>query len=345
MRILFIKLSSIGDIVHALPSLAAARRHLPNEHIAWAVDSRYAEILRGNELIDEIFELDTRSFSRGKKIEDILLGLTSQLARIRRGNFDISIDLQGLWKSAVVGRCIGAKKRWGLNKEDLREPSSRLLFTDTAAFQGDTNVILKNLALTGEALGFNANEAEIAFPIFTTQIHLDEANSIRNEVGEHFALLNPGGGWPTKLWPAENFGRLASLLREELGLASVITTGPGEDELSEKALAADPTRTAVSARPSLKGFYELSKRAAVYVGGDTGPTHIAAAAGTPVVGLFGPTEWWRNGTLNENDICVERKDIGCRVNCHRRACEKWVCMDISVETVLRAVKERLGGNG
>jgi ADP-heptose:LPS heptosyltransferase len=92
----------------------------------------------------------------------------------------------------------------------------------------------------------------------------------------------------------------------------------------------------------LKGFYELAKKAAVYVGGDTGPTHLAIAAGAPIVGIFGPTEWWRNGSPFTEDICVERTDISCRVECHRRTCSNWICMDIGVETVLEAVTERLG---
>ena len=92
---------------------------------------------------------------------------------------------------------------------------------------------------------------------------------------------------------------------------------------------------------SLKGFYELAKRSRVYVGGDTGPMHLAIAAGAPVVGLFGPTEWWRNGSLREADICVERLDISCRTDCHRRACSNWICMDIEVDRVLQAVGQRL----
>jgi ADP-heptose:LPS heptosyltransferase len=106
-------------------------------------------------------------------------------------------------------------------------------------------------------------------------------------------------------------------------------------------------RTAVSgkARPvnlSLKGFYSLVKTARVYVGGDTGPTHLAMAANTPIVGLFGPTEWWRNGSPRPEDICVERTDIDCRLDCHRRSCSKWICMDIDVQRVLEAVDKRIG---
>jgi ADP-heptose:LPS heptosyltransferase len=89
------------------------------------------------------------------------------------------------------------------------------------------------------------------------------------------------------------------------------------------------------------GFYELVRQAHVYIGGDTGPTHIAVAAGAPVVGIFGPTEWWRNGSPNTDDICVERIDIPCRVDCHRRTCSNWICMDIDPETVYRTVVVRL----
>lgn len=344
MRILFIKLSSIGDIVHTLPALAAVRRHMPNTHIAWAVDSRYAEILRGNELIDDLIELDTRSLSGGKRIEGILLDVTSQLNRVRKAKFDVTLDFQGLWKSAFVGKFSGAKERWGFNKETLREPSSRMLLTHTATVDEGIHVIRKNLALAGQALKFDAADEVPLFPIFTTQENVAEAEAIAEKAGERFAIINPGGGWVTKLWPAENFGALAAMLRSELGTASVITSGPSDAELAQRAAAADTTRTAIIAEPSLKALYELAKRASVYIGGDTGPTHIAASANAPIVGLFGPTEWWRNGTLNENDICVERNDIGCRVNCHRRTCDKWICMDISVETVFEAVRQRLAAD-
>ncbi|GAC1399675.1 MAG: hypothetical protein NVSMB56_14700 [Pyrinomonadaceae bacterium] len=101
------------------------------------------------------------------------------------------------------------------------------------------------------------------------------------------------------------------------------------------------TRAAVAVNLSLKGFYELAKRAQIYVGGDTGPTHLAIAAKTPIVGLYGPTEWWRNGSPRAEDICVDRMDIGCREDCNRRTCDKWICMDIEVMRVTNAVTERL----
>ncbi|HLA95745.1 MAG TPA: glycosyltransferase family 9 protein, partial [Pyrinomonadaceae bacterium] len=145
----------------------------------------------------------------------------------------------------------------------------------------------------------------------------------------------------TKLWHAEKYGQLADRLWEEKGLASIVATGPNENELAAVVMANSKSDRTISVQPSLKGFFELIKRAEVYVGGDTGPTHLAIAAGTPVVGIFGPTEWWRNGSPNADDICVERLDIDCRVDCHRRTCSKWICMDIDVETVFNAVEKRI----
>ena len=145
----------------------------------------------------------------------------------------------------------------------------------------------------------------------------------------------------TKLWHAEKFGQLADRLWEECGLVSIIATGPGETALAEKVLQNSRSGKAVLTEPSLKGFYELARRAKVYVGGDTGPTHLAVAAGAAVVGIFGPTEWWRNGSPNEKDICVGRADIACRIDCHRRTCSNWICMDIDVETAFQAVRKRL----
>jgi ADP-heptose:LPS heptosyltransferase len=120
-----------------------------------------------------------------------------------------------------------------------------------------------------------------------------------------------------------------------------VTFGPGEDQLAERTLSSSKSGRAKPVSVSLKAFCALAKGAEVYVGGETGPTHLAIAMGTPVVGLLGPTEWWRNGSPYAADICVERTDIDCREDCHRRSCSKWICMDIDVERVFHAVSDRL----
>jgi heptosyltransferase-1 len=341
VRVLFVKLGAIGDIVHALPAFAAIKRHRPEIHITWAVERRSAEILRGNRLIDELLELDTRAMREGSIVDEMIPEIRRQLSPLRKLDFDVAIDLQGLLKSGVIAKLSGAKVRWGFSRRNLREPASRIFLTRTEKIEKQTHVIEKNMRLVSAAFGPFPTSEPLDFPIFTDAEHRLEADAIAEQAGGPFAILNPAGGWVTKLWHAEKFGQLADIIWNEHGLRPIIVTGPAEKEIAERALAASVSGKAIAAEPSLKGFYELAKLANVYIGGDTGPTHIAVAAGTPVVGIFGPTEWWRNGSPNPDDVCVERLDIACRVDCHRRSCSNWICMDIDVRTAAEAVSRRL----
>lgn len=343
MRILIVKLGSIGDIIHTLPSLAAIRGALPEAEISWVVEERSSEILRGNRMIDNLIEVDTRSLRGGMVIEEILLSASKQIKGLRRFKFDMAIDFQGLLKSALIAKLSGAKRRWGFSRDGLREPASRILLTDTVETQPQIHVIAKNLALAEGALNIAVPTSGFEFPIATGAEHKAEADAIIETAGGgDFAVLNPGGGWVTKLWHADKFGALADSLWEESSIVSIVATGPQETDLAKKVAANSRSGKILLSQPGLKVFYELVKRAKVYVGGDTGPTHIAVAAGVPVVGLFGPTEWWRNGSPNANDICVERNEIDCRVDCHRRTCSKWICMDSDVATVYAAIEKRIG---
>ena len=275
---------------------------------------------------------------------ETLLAPRQQLRRLRASSFHAALDFQGLLKSAAIARLSGARRLYGYSREALREPASRLLLTRSIQTSADLHVMVKGLRLTAGALGIPVptDPSKFEFPIGTTRAHeLEAAGVTPATAGARYAILNPGGGWPTKLWSAERFGALADELWTHHGLASLVTYGPGEHELAEKVLRASRSVKARAVKLSLKGFYALAKRASLYVGGDTGPTHLAVAAGAPVAGLFGPTEWWRNGSPRLDDICVERGDINCRIDCNRRSCSQWVCMDMSVERVLDAVNERL----
>ena len=341
MRILIVKLGSIGDIIHTLPSLAAIRKALPDAEISWVAEERSAEILRDNPMIDNLIEVDTQALRGGMVIEEILPNASKQLKGLRQFKFDVAIDFQGLWKSAMIAKLSGARRRWGFARDGLREPSSRILIADMVDTPRHIHVIEKNLMLAEGALTIGVPSHDFEFPIATTDEHKAEADALIAAAGGEFAVLNPGGGWVTKLWHAEKFGQLADKLWQEKRIISIVATGPKDLELADKVAAASRVGNLVLAQPSLKGFYELVKRGSVYVGGDTGPTHLAVAAGAPVVGLFGPTEWWRNGSPNPADICVERNEIDCRIDCHRRTCSKWICMDSDVATVYAAIEKRM----
>jgi heptosyltransferase I len=346
MRILFVKLGSIGDIVHTLPALAALRQAMPHAEISWVVERRAAEILKDNPIIDRLIEVDTKALRRGLMSGETLRAPRQQLRRLRASAFDIALDFQGLLKSASIARLSGARRIFGYSREGLREPACQFLLSRTVPVPRKTHVIQKALSLLNGALGVPVpvNSTDYEFPIGIHDSHEQEARNVAGD-DERYAILNPAGGWPTKLWSAERFGLLADELWQHYGLTSLVTYGPGEAELAGLAVRSSKTQKARAVSLSLRGFCALARNAQVYVGGDTGPTHLAVASGTPVVGLFGPTEWWRNGSPHQEDVCVERVDIDCRVDCHRRACSNWICMNIEVNRVFEAVTERLNRAG
>ena len=343
MRLLIVKLGSIGDVVHTLPSLAAIRNAFPNAEISWVVERTAAEILVDNPILDRLIVVDTKALRRGLVSGETLRAPRQQLRQLRASTFDLALDFQGLLKSASIARLSGAHRIFGFSREGLREKPSRFLLSRTVAVPKQIHVIRKGLELVKGALGISVpTEArDFSFPVALNPVHETEAENAAPPDGGDYAILNPAGGWPTKLWSAERFGALADELWQQHGLRSLVTHGPGEAGIARAVLDGCSSHTASAVSLSLKGFYALAKSARLYVGGDTGPTHLALAAGAPVVGLFGPTEWWRNGSPFDDDICVERNDIDCRTDCHRRACSKWICMDINVQTVLKSVNERL----
>lgn len=345
MRILIVRLSSIGDIVHALPALAAIRRALPDAEISWAAERPAVEILRDNPSLDHLIEVDTKALRRWSMSGETLLATRQQLRRLRASSFDATLDLQGLFKSAMIARLARTRRTYGFAREALREPLSRFLLKETIRVPLREHVIAKNLALVAGALNISVpvDPKDFEFPIGIDYRHQREADDALRGLENEYAILNPGGGWPTKLWSVEKFGALADELWTNHKLHSIVAYGPGEEHLAEAVTQASRSGKASAAKLSLKGFYALAKHASLYVGGDTGPTHLAMAAGTPIVGLFGPTGWWFNGSPREGDICVERTEIECRIDCHRRACSNWICMDIELGHVLAAASERLRG--
>jgi heptosyltransferase I len=344
MRILIVKLGSIGDIVHTLPALAALRAGMPQAEISWVVERQSSEILRDNPLLDRLIEVDTKALRRGLMSGETLRAPRQQLRRLRASAFDVALDFQGLLKSASIARLSGARRVFGYSRTGLREPASAIFLSKRVAVPKKIHVIRKSLLLLRDALGVAVPEEpmEFSFPIEVDSNDQAAAEQAAADAGGKYAILNPGGGWPTKLWSVDRFGKLADLLWSTYGITSLVTHGPGETELAEQVSRASTSGKAKPVSLSLKAFYSLARGASVYVGGDTGPTHIAVAARTPIVGLFGPTEWWRNGSPMPEDICVERNDIDCRVDCHRRSCSKWICMDIEVGRVMEAVARRIG---
>lgn len=357
MRVLIVKLSSIGDVVHTLPAAALLRRALPNARIAWVVERRAAAILKDSPVIDALIEIDSRAWrkdlfrgtARGEMRKRLtqIRGTSSADAAIQT---DIAVDFQGLIKSGLLAIASRAKRRIGFETGELREAPSRVFLTEQIATAEIKHVIEKNLALARAAVsGFvdstpSPTPGCFEFPISVSTEDEKYIDEMIDGNKERFAIINPGGGWPTKLWPSRHFSQLADWLWSDCGLASLVTYGPGEEALAQRV--ADQARSGV-AQPiasTLKQYVALARRASLFVGGDTGPLHLAAASGTPIVGLYGPTSAERNGPFDSCDITVGQ-DLWCRADCHRRSCWHWECMNIPLGEVQRAIVTRLSSAG
>ena len=261
----------------------------------------------------------------------------------RRG-YDVAIDLQGLIKSAIIARLSGASKVVGFNGKYAREPLARVFYTDVHDPGGDgmyaaaetRHVVDINLGML-RAIGINPGPPE--FPL--EKVASPVADSMTEAAGGRFALLNPGAAWPNKRWPAPRLGALAIALRQRRNLKSVVLWGPGEFDLAEDVVATAAGAAILSPQTSVADVVALARGASVMVSGDTGPTHIAAAVGTPIVGIYGPTRPERNGPWVPDDETVSRASI-CQCH-HFRQCkvEKMCLLDIEVEEVLAAVERRL----
>jgi heptosyltransferase I len=328
-RFLIVRLGSLGDVVHAIPAAAALRARFPEARIDWLVDPRYVPLLDMVRGIDSRVPVDTRR-----------VGATLRIARDLRGvGYNAVIDLQGLLKSAVLARAAGGERTIGFPREHLREPMARAFYTDTPDPRAAEHVIFKNLALL-EPLGLR--EARVEFPLDIP--HSSIADQVRSRFGgAPYALINPGAAWPNKRWLPARFGALAEFVRERFGVRSVVLWGPGEEARAQEVVTASSGAAEIAPPTSIPDLFALAKHARLMLSGDTGPLHIAAAVGTPVVALFGPTRAVRNGPWAPRDIVVARTE-GCGCLYERRCRRGAPCIeDIAIAEVSAAVERRLSG--
>ena len=339
-RILIVRLSALGDIVHALPVLFAIKRWLPAVAVDWLVEESYAPVLV------LVPELDRRIIVRartGGVSEKAItfgggLGYLKAMSFLRAQRYDVALDLQGLIKSAVWARSSGARRVVGFDRAHLREPQAAAFYSETVLPPRSGHVIDKNLSVLA-ALDVPDTPAQLTLrPPESHEI----AAAVDAAGGRHkYVVLNPGAAWPNKRWPPDRFGAVAAALFRRAGVRSLITWGPAERALAESVVAASSGAASLAPPTSIGDLAILMRDAALAVSGDTGPLHIAAAMGTPLVGLYGPTWPERNGPWDPKDHAISRAD---KCVCHhKRHCVRGApCInEISVEQVVAAAESRL----
>ena len=343
MKVLIVRLGAMGDIVHGLPVAAALRGRFADAQIHWLVDARYARVLEIVPVVDRRIVISpggmpgTPTPAPGQISFPGRRGVLQAVRAMRAERYDAAVDLQGLLKSAMLARASGAARVIGFTRRHLRERAASLFYTERCDPGNAVHVVHKNLAVL-PALG--TPDGPPAFPLAEGESRARaDVRAVLN--GRPFALLNPGAAWPNKRWPAERFGALATWLRERHGLVSVVLWGPREERLARAVAGTSRDAARVAPPTGLADIVALARDARLMVSGDTGPLHLAAAVGTPIVALFGPTSPARNGPWSAADICLSRYDT-CVCHYRRRCRRSQACIEeIALQDVCAAIDRRL----
>ena len=331
-KILIIKPSSLGDVIHALPVAYALKAEIPGADIDWVIGAGYEELLEGNTAVKRTITFD-RMLLQGW---NGLSNLRSFVGQLRRERYDLVIDLQGLLRSALMAYASRSDSRLGF--ANARE-GAPLFYTERVAVPDPSIHAVDRYLLTLESIGIE-NHGVPKFDIILEERHDKEAVSLLKEFdienGEGFAAIAPSARWLTKRWPAERFIELANRINGARLKTVFIGTKDEEAVLSEH-LDKLIIRNLAFGRTSIKGLAALLKRARLLVTNDSGPMHIAAAVGTPAAAIFGPTDPVRTGPYGSMHRVITA-GVEC-APCLKRECENVRCLsDISVDAVFDVVK-------
>ena len=336
-RILLIKPSSFGDIVHCLPVLAALKHHWPNAEVDWAVKREWAGLLTGHPMLRRVV------FFPGTALEGVRSWQT-----LRRDDYDMVIDLQGLFRSGLYAALTGCPVRVGF--DDSREGSSWFYSRRIKVSNDAVHAVDRCLDLVRQ-IGVKTAPTP-AFPVPDGKQEQEWVDDLwrRNQIrdGEAVCIIHPSARWPTKRWPAERFAQLADgLIARERMRIMIVGSGSEASQIEQMSRQMSQPAINLAGETELLQLAALLRRANLLVSNDSGPMHLAAAVGTPVVAIFGPTDPSRVGPYGDGHV-VLRKEIDCS-RCTRRACIRdALCMKaIGVSDVfeaVRAVVNRSKGN-
>ncbi|MEE2775526.1 MAG: glycosyltransferase family 9 protein [Acidobacteriota bacterium] len=314
MRLLLIRTSAMGDIVHCLPALRVLREELPQARIAWVVEDLFAPLLWNDPDIDELFPVRLQKWRQTPASPATWRDARQAQAAIDDYNADVVLDMMGNHKAGVLAALSGSDRRIGLRRHDRREPSSAMWLSDSVPAQGGHAVeralsLLAGIGLPTDFRGFGAEQLALA----------GEGGGF--ESGDRI-VIHPGAAWPNKCYPADRWGQVAATLAEHGEV--VLSVGPGEEALGAEIEAASGGRAHTAEARGLASLVDLMRGARLVLGGDTGPTHLAHALDAPTLFLHGPTDPATHGpyAAMERALWVQ---LPCSF-CHRRFGTKQLCL-------------------
>jgi len=345
VNILIVKLSAIGDVIHTMPALNAIRSHFPDAHITWLVEEDAASLVEGHEALNRVLVSKRKRWMRGLRSSSFF-STTSEIYRfikeLRDTDYDMILDFQALLKSGVLIALARGKRKIGFGKGlEHMEHSYIFLSERIPAVDMEIHALSRGMMFI-DALGIPSNMVEYKLPV--SRHDYEKVDGLMRTYGllgaKPLIAINPVAKWETKLWANKKFSQLADILIDRYDAKIVFTGGP-DDRPTIKDIMAVMKGHAVNlaGHTTLKMLAALYEKMVFVVSTDTGPMHMAAAVGTPVVALFGPTAPWRTGPFGSIHQIV-RAELDC-APCFKRECKTIDCMEqISVQQVIDAIQSR-----
>jgi heptosyltransferase-1 len=325
-KILIVKPSSLGDVVHSLPFLNAVKSRYPEAELHWVIARGLEGLLEGHPMIDKLIVINKDEWKKLSKTDRTVREIAGLFKALRRERYDIVVDLQGLLRSGIITMASGAPLRIGF--EEARE-GSRFFYTRRVRGGREIHAVDRYLKIAA-ALG--CGTGEVVFPFTPVKREAGEAAKVRESPGA-YAVIVPGARWDTKVWPAVNFGRIAAALPWRS-----IVIGSSADVPKADAVVKESGGKAVSlaGKTGLRELVEIMRNAVLVISNDSGPMHIAAGFNVPVVAIFGPTSPERTGPYGEGHIII-RSEETCSP-CFKKRCGDLKCMKgITVAGVLEKI--------
>ena len=297
MKIAIVKLSALGDIVHAMIVLQFIKKNYPESEIDWFVEKRFFGILENNPHINQIHQVSLKSVDKSKS----LFLLCKELRKIRNlGKYELVIDMQGLIKSALVAQMIPSEKTLGFDKNSSRESLAAIFYNQKYKINYDENIIERNLNLMSYALKFSFDKEDVlnkeVFLYSSQQFTFDHIISSKKNI-----LLIPGASYPAKSYSVEKFVELT----KQLDVNFLTIWGNKKERIIANEIKELSSNVEVLEELSLDGLISLISQVDLVIGPDTGPTHMAWALNIPSITLFGPTPGYRNTYLTNANKIIE----------------------------------------
>ena len=332
-NILIIKMSSLGDVLHTLPFVAVLRERFPKARLTWLVHPQFGAFVPDPPMVDEVIHFDKVKFNR-MGISDKWSYFKAMRALLHSKKFDLVIDMQGLFKSAVLAAISGCDNRIGYC--EMREGSGLISKAITGAHAKD-HVIERYLDV---ARYLGCTVSEVQFPMPDLQKEWQAVQSKAEAVKTSFIVLVPGARWETKIWPAGHFAKLAEMILLD-GQQVVLAGGPEDVPLGKQIAGLIPGVTNLTGKTSLRELGALIQHCTAYISVDTGPLFIAAAMKRPLVAMYGPTRPHRTGPYGSAEATIITAPVPC-TGCLKKHCKNWICMQsITPEMVFDEYKKKV----